>query len=99
VFLDSLRPRGADVVPYRWWNIRVEADRIDQLFNSTEKRLARTLLLLAEGRPIAAKRSLHLSVSVSRRSETHRSNIMRKLGMHSVSELVHWAVKNNMIEP
>jgi CRP-like cAMP-binding protein len=36
-------------------NIRVEADLIDQLFNSTEKRLARTLLLLArygeEGRP------------------------------------------------
>jgi CRP-like cAMP-binding protein len=35
--------------------IRVEADLIDQLFNSTEKRLARTLLLLAnfgkEGKP------------------------------------------------
>jgi CRP/FNR family cyclic AMP-dependent transcriptional regulator len=28
-------------------NIRAEADLIDQLFNSTEKRLARTLLLLA----------------------------------------------------
>jgi CRP/FNR family transcriptional regulator, cyclic AMP receptor protein len=28
-------------------NIRVEADLIDQLFNSTERRLARTLLLLA----------------------------------------------------
>jgi len=36
-------------------NIRVEADLVDQLFNSTEKRLARTLLLLArygkEGQP------------------------------------------------
>ncbi len=36
-------------------NIRVEADLIDQLFNSTEKRLARALLLLArygdEGSP------------------------------------------------
>jgi CRP-like cAMP-binding protein len=28
-------------------NIRVEADLVDQLFNSTEKRLARTLLLIA----------------------------------------------------
>jgi CRP-like cAMP-binding protein len=28
-------------------NIRVEEDLIDQLFNSTEKRLARTLLILA----------------------------------------------------
>ena len=33
-------------------NIRVEEDLIDQLFNSTEKRLARTLLLLARyGKP------------------------------------------------
>jgi len=28
-------------------NIRIEEDLVDQLFNSTEKRLARTLLLLA----------------------------------------------------
>ena len=28
-------------------NIRIEADLVDQLFNSTEKRLARALLLLA----------------------------------------------------
>ena len=36
-------------------NIRYEADLVDQLFNSSEKRLARTLLLLArfgkEGMP------------------------------------------------
>jgi CRP-like cAMP-binding protein len=33
-------------------NIRIEADLVDQLFNSSEKRLARTLLLLARyGRP------------------------------------------------
>src|ERR1700732_4423498 len=36
-------------------NIRVEADLVDQLFNSSEKRLARMLLLLAhfgkQGRP------------------------------------------------
>jgi len=33
-------------------NIRVEADLVDQLFNSSEKRLARTLLLLARyGKP------------------------------------------------
>ena len=36
-------------------NVRVEADLVDQLFNSSEKRLARLLLLMAnfgkEGRP------------------------------------------------
>ena len=40
-------------------NMRIEADLIDQLFNSSEKRLARTLLLLARyGQPGASHRAL-----------------------------------------
>jgi len=40
-------------------NIRIEQDLIDQLFNSSEKRLARTLLLLARyGRPDAPIRAI-----------------------------------------
>ncbi|BCS35491.1 hypothetical protein TBR22_A47220 [Luteitalea sp. TBR-22] len=40
-------------------NIRIEADLVDQLFNSSEKRLARTLLLLARyGEPEATHRVL-----------------------------------------
>jgi CRP-like cAMP-binding protein len=40
-------------------NIRIEEDLVDQLFNSTEKRLARTLLLLARyGEPEASHRAL-----------------------------------------
>jgi CRP/FNR family cyclic AMP-dependent transcriptional regulator len=40
-------------------NIRIEEDLIDQLFNSSEKRLARTLLLLARyGEPEASRRVL-----------------------------------------
>ena len=40
-------------------NIRIEEDLIDQLFNSSEKRLARTLLLLARyGTPEASHRTL-----------------------------------------
>ena len=40
-------------------NIRIEEDLIDQLFNSSEKRLARTLLLLARfGAPEASHRAL-----------------------------------------
>ena len=41
------------------WNVRMEADLVDQLFNSSEKHLARLLLLLAnfgkEGKPGAPK--------------------------------------------
>jgi CRP/FNR family cyclic AMP-dependent transcriptional regulator len=40
-------------------NIRIEEDLIDQLFNSSEKRLARTLLLLARyGEPEAVRRAV-----------------------------------------
>jgi CRP/FNR family cyclic AMP-dependent transcriptional regulator len=40
-------------------NIRIEADLVDQLFNSSEKRLARTLLLLARyGMPDETHRAL-----------------------------------------
>jgi len=40
-------------------NIRIEEDLVDHLFNSSEKRLARTLLLLARyGEPEASHRSL-----------------------------------------
>src|SRR4029450_6265607 len=39
-------------------NIRIEEDLVDQLFNSTEKRLARTLLLARYGEPEASHRAL-----------------------------------------
>jgi len=39
-------------------NIRIEADLVDQLFNSSEKRLARTLLLLARYGQINPQRTL-----------------------------------------
>jgi CRP-like cAMP-binding protein len=41
-------------------NLRIEADLVDQLFNSTEKRLARTLLVLAQyGGQDAPKTVIH----------------------------------------
>jgi DNA-binding NarL/FixJ family response regulator len=52
--------------------------------------------LLAEGKSTKEVAS-HLGLSV-KTAETHRSNIMRKLGLHSVSELVLYAVRNNIIQ-
>jgi CRP/FNR family transcriptional regulator, cyclic AMP receptor protein len=55
------RPRFADrfLTHMLTRNIRIEEDLIDQLFNSSEKRLARTLLLLARyGEPDASHRTL-----------------------------------------
>ena len=53
--------------------------------------------LLVEGKSSKEVASV-LEISI-KTAETHRANIMRKLEMHSVSELVRYAVKNCMIEP
>ena len=52
--------------------------------------------LLAEGKSTKDVAStLNLSVKTA---ETHRSNIMGKLGLHSVSELVLYAVRNDIVQ-
>lgn len=53
--------------------------------------------LVAEGKS-SKEVAVALGISV-KTAETHRSNIMRKLEMHSVSELVRYAVQNHMIDP
>jgi CRP/FNR family cyclic AMP-dependent transcriptional regulator len=70
-------------------NIRIEEDLIDQLFNSSEKRLARTLMLLARyGEPEATHRmlprvsqeTLAEMVGTSRSRVNFFMNKFRKLG-------------------
>jgi len=53
------------------------------------------VLLLAEGKS-SKEVAVALGVSV-KTAETHRSNIMRKLELHSVSELVLYAIRNNIV--
>jgi DNA-binding NarL/FixJ family response regulator len=53
--------------------------------------------LLAEGRSTKeAADQLGLSVKTV---ETHRANVMRKLGLQSFAELVRYAIRNNIIAP
>ncbi len=70
-------------------SIRTEADLVDQLFNSSEKRLARTLLLLAnfgkEGRPEPivpkiSQETLAEMVGTTRSRISYFMNKFRKLG-------------------
>jgi CRP/FNR family transcriptional regulator, cyclic AMP receptor protein len=73
-------------------NVRVEADLVDQLFNSSEKRLARLLLILAkfgkEGRPepVIAKISQEMladMIGTTRSRVSFFMNRFRKLGLIS----------------
>lgn len=52
--------------------------------------------LLAEGKS-SKEVAVTLDVSV-KTAETHRANIMRKLDCHSVSEVVRYAIRNQIIE-
>jgi CRP-like cAMP-binding protein len=70
-------------------NIRMEEDLVDQLFNSSEKRLARILLLLAnfgkEGRPEPvvpkiSQETLAEMVGTTRSRISHFMNKFRRLG-------------------
>ena len=70
-------------------NIRIEADLVDQLFNSSEKRLARTLLLLARygddnptrTLPKISQETLAEMIGATRSRVNFFMNKFRKLGL------------------
>jgi len=67
------------------------------LRNPLSSREREIVQLLAEGKN---SREVSLSLVISVKTvETHRANIMRKLEIHNVSELVRYAVRNQIIEP
>jgi DNA-binding NarL/FixJ family response regulator len=53
--------------------------------------------LIAEGR---SNKEVAVTLKISTKTvEAHRSNMMHKLGLSSLSELVRFAIRNNIIEP
>ena len=79
-------------------NIRVEADLIDQLFNSSEKRLARPLLLLAhygapghphKGLPKVSQEMLAEMIGTTRSRVNFFMNKFRKLGFIEYNGEIH----------
>ena len=67
---------------------------LSERLTSREREIVR---LLAEGKSSKEVAS-DLGISV-KTAETHRANIMRKLDLHSASELVRYAIRNRLIEP
>ena len=76
-------------------NVRFEADLVDQLFNSSEKRLARILLLLAhfgkesKAEPVlpgVSQDNLAQMVGTTRSRVSHFMNKFRKLGFINYSD-------------
>src|SRR6476646_11414056 len=86
IMLESIRNRGTTPVTEVSQTVR---DRL----TPREREIVQ---LLSEGKS-SKEVAVILGISV-KTSETHRANIMRKLEIHSVSELIRYAVRNNMVE-
>lgn len=53
--------------------------------------------LLAEGK---SNKQVATRLGIQAKTvETHRANIMRKLDLHGLSDLVHYAIRNRLVEP
>ncbi len=87
-------------------NSRIQADLVDQLFNSSEKRLARTLLLLSqtgkEGQPLAplpkiSQTTLAEMVGTTRSRVSFFMNRFRKLGFIEYSGLDRIHVNSSLL--
>ena len=87
--LKWLNPRATDVV--------VEHRLVERVFRQhLSNREREVIQLLAEGRS-SKEVATALKIGV-KTAETHRANIMRKLNLHSVSDLVRYAIRNNIAQ-
>jgi DNA-binding NarL/FixJ family response regulator len=89
-------PRAAEVLlnSFSWKGSELDSQVLVR--NRLTPREREIVQLLAEGKT-SREAAVVLGISI-KTAETHRANIMRKLEVHSLSEVVRYAVKNHIIE-
>jgi DNA-binding NarL/FixJ family response regulator len=93
-----LTPRATEVMLTSFNEGRMRATEMPTTIRDRLTTREREIVqLLAEGKSSKEVAS-SLCISV-KTAETHRANIMRKLQLHTVSELVRYAVRNQIVEP
>jgi DNA-binding NarL/FixJ family response regulator len=86
--------KAAETVLHGYLNQRVVDDKpLKDRLTSREREVVQ---LLAEGKT-SKEVAVALNLSV-KTAETHRTNVMRKLDLHSVADLVRYAVRNNIVQ-
>ena len=69
----------------------------DSVFSILTERERVVTQLLAEGK---GNKDVALALGISPKTvESHRSAIRRKLGLHSIADIVHFAIHNKLVEP
>ncbi len=73
-----------------------DTDTLDLAGEALTAREREVIQLLAEGKT-SKEVAVVLNLSV-KTAETHRTNLMRKLGLHSVADLTRYAVRNGIVQ-
>jgi DNA-binding NarL/FixJ family response regulator len=92
-----LTPRVSDIVLKGFLKTGNQPDPTAHLRARPTPRELEIIRLLAVGKPnkkIAAELGITL-----RTVETHRAKIMLKLGLHSLAELIHYAIRHKIVPP
>jgi DNA-binding NarL/FixJ family response regulator len=89
-------PRATEVILSNFNGVRSGNDLPESVRDRLTSREREIVQLLAEGKSSKEVAS-SLGISV-KTAETHRANIMRKLQLHTVTDLVRYAVRNQIIE-
>jgi DNA-binding NarL/FixJ family response regulator len=90
-----LTPKVSEIVLQGFLNARSQHQRGEWAGTRTTPREIEIIRLLAEGK---SNKEIAVLLEITVRTvETHRSKIMLKLGLHSVAELVHYAIRDGII--
>jgi DNA-binding NarL/FixJ family response regulator len=91
-----LTPKVSEIVLEGFLNTKNQHHRGEWAGTRTTPRETEIIGLLAEGK-VNKEIAALLGISV-RTVETHRSKIMLKLGLHSLAELIHYAMRHGMTQ-
>jgi len=90
-----LTPKVSEMVLDRFLRTGNQPEQTERSQGCPTSRELEIIRLLAEGR---VNKEIASALGITARTvETHRAKIMRKLGLHSITELVHYAIRNKIV--
>jgi DNA-binding NarL/FixJ family response regulator len=92
-----LTPKVSEIVLKGFLNTEIESKRAESSQVRPTPRETEIIRLLAEGN---ANKAIAAELGITIRTvETHRAKIMLKLGLHSLTQLIHYAIGHNIVSP
>jgi DNA-binding NarL/FixJ family response regulator len=92
-----LTPKVSDIVLKGFLKNENQPDPTEHSQRRPTPREVEIMRLLAEGK---ANKKIAADLGITLRTvETHRAKIMLKLGLHSLAELIHYAIRHKIVPP